>query len=76
MDQPQAGGEHGFEADRAGRGLGEWQTLGLDVLRIVIRHHYVDSPASIASTSALRSSSARNGGATLRKVRYGPIRFH
>ena len=37
-----AGRQHGLEADRAGRGFGERQALGLDVLRIVVRHHDVE----------------------------------
>ena len=65
-----AGRQHGLEADRAGRGFGERQPLGLDVLRIVVGHDRRRSgPRRSASTSATRSSSARSGGDTLKKVR-------
>ena len=44
MHQAKTGGEHGFQPDRAGRSFGERQTLGLDVLRVVVRHHDIDQP--------------------------------
>ena len=70
VHEAQARGEHGLEPDRAGRGFGERQALGLDVLRIVIGHDDVDQARSAsAATSAARSSSARSGGASLKKVR-------
>lgn len=46
MNQPQAGRKHGFESDGAEIGLGKGQALGLDVLRVVIRHHDVDQAGS------------------------------
>ena len=62
--------QQGLEADRAGRGFGERQALGLDVLRIVVGHDDVDQcRPPRASTSAARSSSARSGGESLKKVR-------
>ena len=70
VHQPQAGGQHGLDADGAGRGFGERQALDLDVLRVVVGHHDVDQAfARPRPTSALRSSSARSGGDILKKVR-------
>ena len=52
------------------RGLGEGQALGLDVLRIVVGHDDVDQAVARAPRPApARSSSARSGGDSLKKVR-------
>src|SRR5262249_56626447 len=61
--------EHRLEPDGAGRGLGEGQALGLDILWIVIGHTTSIRPEESASTSTARSSSARSGGLSLRNVR-------
>ena len=42
MDEPQRRREQRLEPDRAVRGLGEGQALGLDVLRIVVGDDDVD----------------------------------
>jgi hypothetical protein len=42
MDKAEPDREHGLDADRAGCGVGEGQTLYFDVLRIVIRNDGVD----------------------------------
>ena len=64
--------------------LKEWPELILEriedasVARIVLNRpdkRNAMSPALNASTSDLRSSSARNGGDTFKKVRYGPMSF-
>ncbi len=40
--EPEAGRQHRFDADGAGRGLGERQALRLDVLRVVVGADHVD----------------------------------
>ena len=57
MNQPQRRRQHRLEPDRAVLGFGERQSLGLDVLRIVVGHDDVDGAVASAATIACRSSS-------------------
>ena len=42
VDEAQARGQHGLDADRAGRRFRKGQALGLDVLGVVVGHHGID----------------------------------
>ncbi len=69
MDEAHGGAEQGLDAERPIRRLGEGQTLGVGILRVVIGDDHVDHPEARAATIACRSASSRMGGERRQKVR-------